>query len=205
MTKMRLGLSLLGAGLALGLTFASSAMAADPTEACAGCHGADGVSTDPHVPTIAGLSAAYLTSTMKAYADKQRPCAEATVASGAKKGSKTDMCAVAKETSAADVAALSAAYAGKKFVAAKQTADAALAAKGKDLHDKLCDKCHTEKGSVAEDDAGLLAGQWMPYLAAQLNDYKSGKRPVPTKMQPKLDQVQVGDIDALVNYYGAGK
>jgi len=45
----------------------------------------------------------------------------------------------------------------------------------------------------------------MPYLKAQMVDYKTGKRPVPTKMQPKLDQVQTSDFDALVAYYGSAK
>jgi cytochrome c553 len=35
--------------------------------------------------------------------------------------------------------------------------------------------------------------------------YKAGKRPVPTKMQPKLDQVQPADFDALAAYYGSFK
>jgi sulfide dehydrogenase cytochrome subunit len=32
------------------------------------------------------------------------------------------------------------------------------AAKGKAIHACACDKCHTEGGSVVEDDAGILAG-----------------------------------------------
>jgi sulfide dehydrogenase cytochrome subunit len=197
-----LKMSLLTAGLSLA---ASGALAADVAASCAGCHGVDGVSTDSAVPTIAGMSVDYLADTLHAYKKKARPAAEVTISAGDKKGTKSDMFKIVADLSDADIDNLAKTFAQKKFVRAKQTADAALAAKGKDLHDKLCDKCHTEGGSVAGDDSGILAGQWIPYLKAQLVDYKSGKRPAPTKMQPKIDQVQPADIDALAAYYGSAK
>ncbi len=191
--------------LVVGLSVAPSAMAADLTAACAGCHGVDGVSTDAKVPTISGMSAEYLKDVLRQYKKKTRPAEEVTIAAGDKKGTKSDMYKAVADLSDADIATVANAFAAKKFVRAKQAADAALAAKGKAIHDKLCEKCHTEGGSVADDDAGILAGQWIPYLKAQLADYKSGKRPVPSKMQPKLDEVQPGDLDALANYYGSEK
>lgn len=200
MNKM-LSISLLTAGLSL----ASGAMAADLAAACAGCHGTDGVSTDPNSPTIAGLSNDYIAGALQDYKKKTRPSAEMTIAAGDKKGTKSDMNQAAANLSEADIAALAKTFSEKKFVKAKQTADAALAAKGKEIHDKLCDKCHTEGGSVAGDDAGILAGQWMAYTKTQLTYYKSGKRPVPTKMKPKLDEVKDTDLDALAAYYGSAK
>ncbi len=191
--------------VAVGLSLTSGALAADPVEACAGCHNKDGVSTDSKVPTLAGMSAKYLSDTIGDYQKKARPCPEATVINGDKKGSKTDMCQVVKDLSAADIAKIAQYYSNQTYVKAKQTSDAALAAKGKDIHVKLCDKCHTEGGTVADDDSGFLGGQWMPYLEAQLKDFKAGKRPVPTKMKPKLDEVQDSDIPALVQYYGSVK
>jgi sulfide dehydrogenase cytochrome subunit len=191
--------------LAVGLSMATGVMAADLAASCAGCHGTDGVSTDANSPTIAGLSPDYLTAALTDYKKKARPSVEVTIASGEQKGQKSDMNKAVATLTDADIAALSKTFSEKKFVKAKQTADAALAAKGKEIHDKLCDKCHTEGGSIAGDDAGILAGQWMPYLKTQLVAYKAGKRPVPTKMQPKLDQVQQADIDALVAYYGSAK
>jgi cytochrome c553 len=58
---------------------------------------------------------------------------------------------------------------------------------------------------VAEDDGGILAGQPLAYLKAQLADYKSGKRSAPTKMKPKTDALQPADIDALAAYYASFK
>jgi sulfide dehydrogenase cytochrome subunit len=191
--------------VAAGLSLASGAMAADLAATCVGCHGTDGVSTDPNSPTIAGLSNDYIVASLQDYKKKARPSVEVTIGAGEKKGQKGDMIQAVTNLSEADINALAKTFSEKKFVRAKQTADAALAAKGKEIHDKLCDKCHTEGGSVASDDSGILAGQWMPFLKTQLVAYKAGKRPVPTKMQPKLDQVQAADFDALVAYYGSFK
>jgi sulfide dehydrogenase cytochrome subunit len=202
--KNLFGFSVLTSGLLLGLSLATSAMATDATS-CAGCHGTDGVSTDANVPIIAGLSAGYITATMGDYKKKERPCADMAVLAGDKKGSKTDMCKVAADLNAADLDQIAKTFAAKKFVPFKQAADPALAAKGKALHANLCEKCHTEGGSVADDDAGILAGQAAGYIKTQLIDFKSGKRPMPAKMQPKFEPVQPADIDALTQFYASFK
>lgn len=205
MMKKFFGLSLLASGALLGLSMATSAMAADPTASCAGCHGTDGVSATATVPTIAGMSATYLTATLNDYKKKERPCTEMAVVAGDKKGTKTDMCKVVADLSAADIDAAAKSFAAKKFVRFKQDADAALAAKGKAIHDAQCEKCHTEGGSVADDDAGILAGQPAAYNKDQLTAYKSGKRAAPSKMKPKSDALAPADIDALAAYYASFK
>ena len=205
MKKKLFALSVLASGAVLGLTLATGAMAADPAAVCAGCHGPDGVTTDANIPSIAGASAAYIAATLNDYKKKERPCAEVAFVAGDKKGTKSDMCKITAELSAADIDQLGKTFAAKKFAPFKQTVDAALAAKGKAVHAAQCDKCHTEGGSVADDDAGILAGQPMAYLKAQLTDYKSGKRTPPTKMKPKIDAITAGDIDALAAFYASGK
>ncbi len=39
---------------------------------CAGCHGADGIATNPQYPNLAGQNAPYLVLAMKAYKDGSR-------------------------------------------------------------------------------------------------------------------------------------
>lgn len=174
-------------------------------ESCNNCHGKDGVSTEPDVPTIAGFSAAYLADTMAAYKNKQRPCPATKYRAGAKKGQQTDMCKSASELSDADIEAVAKHYAGKKFVRANQSFDAALAKKGKELHELHCEKCHSEGGSLAEDDASILAGQHKAYLAQSFKEYQSGKRPMDEKMKPKIEKLQKADFDALTEYYASFK
>ena len=79
-------------------------------------------------------------------------------------------------------------FSKQKFVQAKdQEFDAKLAKKGAKLHDKYCEKCHADGGTSSEDDAGILAGQWVPYLRYTLADMQVGKSHVPKKMKKKLN------------------
>ena len=185
--------------------YAFAASAADLAENCANCHGKDGASTESSVPVIGGMSANYIGDALKGYKDSSRYCPETTYKAGDKKGTKTTMCAVAKDLAPTDISALATSFAGKKFVRPAQSPNAALVAKGKDVHDANCEKCHSEGGSVASDDAGILAGQWMPYLAQFFKEVQSGQRQVPKKMKVKTDPLSSADFDALVAYYGSFK
>lgn len=172
-------------------------------DTCASCHGNNGVSTEADVPTIAGYSAEYFSGAMSAYKNNERPCPETDIRTGEKKGTKSDMCRNVKGLSDADIAQVAKFYAGQKFVRSTQNFDPVLAKKGKEIHDAKCDKCHLDGGSVASDDAGILAGQRMQYLKAQFENFKSGKRMPPKKMKVKIDKLEKDDIDALVNFYGS--
>lgn len=174
-------------------------------ESCAGCHGKDGASTEAGIPTIGGMSAKFLESTFKAYKGKERPCAEVAIVAGADKGKKSDMCKAVEGLSDEDVKALSKLYAGKKFVRANQKFDAALAEKGKEAHKAKCEKCHSEGGSVAADEAGILAGQQIGYMTATLKEYMSEKRPMEKKMKAKFEGMDEETINALANYYASFK
>ena len=190
----------------LGLSAATGARAADAAqlaEQCADCHGENGVSKEPSVPTIAGMSAYFLTDTMAIYKERGRPCVEAEYLAGASKGSKTDMCKIADELSDEDAEALAEYYAGKAFVPASQEFDSGKVALGQEVHDAACKKCHEAGGAVAEDDAGFLAGQWMPYLRQVFEHYAAGDRPMPKKMQPKFDDLSADDREAFLHYYAS--
>ncbi len=196
---------LAGAGL-LGLSLASGVRAADVNqlaENCANCHGKEGASHNSDIPTIGGYSAKYIDGSLTAYKGKERPCPEAKYVNGPKKGQSTDMCKVANELSAADIKLVAEYFAGKKFVRAKQKFDAALAADGKKIHADHCEKCHTEGGSVADDDSGILAGQWTPYVAEAFKEFDSGKRPMDKKMKPKYEKLDKAKKEALLNYYAS--
>ncbi len=195
----------LGYVAVLALALAGSAWGADIIENCVGCHGKDGASTESDVPIIGGYSAKYLTDSLTNYKNKERPCPEVKYNAGELKGQTTDMCTVASKLSDGDITAVSDTLSKKPFVRAKQTADAAKAEHGKQIHDAQCKKCHEDGGSSPEDDAGILAGQWMPYIRHSFEEYSSGKRPMPKKMKPKVDELTKDDIDALVDYYGSFK
>lgn len=189
--------------VAMALALAPAAWSATPDQACADCHGKDGASTESDVPVIGGVSAAYLTDAMEAYRDSKRPCAETAYRAGDKKRPKTDMCKIATKLSAEDTAAVVKDLAAEPFVRAKQKFDAAKAATGKKIHDTQCEKCHSEGGSVADDDAGILAGQWMPYMKETFTQYTKGSRPQPEKMKVKFNALKPDEQEALLHYYAS--
>jgi len=187
----------------LALAFAGAAAAAAPEQACADCHGKDGASTESDVPVIGGVSEQYLIDSMAAYRDSKRPCPETAYRAGDKKRPKTDMCKIAGKLAADDTARIAKELAGKPFVRAKQKFDAAKAATGKKVHDTQCEKCHSEGGSLAEDEAGILAGQWLPYLKETFAQYMKGARPQPEKMKVKFNALKPDEQEALLHYYAS--
>lgn len=192
------------AGLAVGAAFSASAaeekpkmmMGADAAmlaNTCAGCHGTDGNSQGPAAPTIAGLSPTYFEETMAGFASGEIPA--------------TIMNRIAKGYTEDEIKTMAKFYADKPFTKATQSFDTTLAAKGAKLHDKYCEKCHAEGGQSAEDDAGVLAGQWTPYVNWTLADYKAGDREATKKMKKKLSEMLEREgsdgVMALLNYYAS--
>lgn len=158
---------------------------------CAGCHGTDGSSVGPSMPSIAGMDPEVFVDAMRDYqADKRNA---------------TIMNRIAKGYTAQQLQDMAWFFARQRMQLKPQEYDAALAAHGKQLHEKYCEKCH--EGGGRPGDAGTLAGQWMPYLEHTMADFLSGKRDWPRKMQRKVDAAIAEDgaqaIPALIHYYGS--
>ncbi len=170
------------------MTGASTTMLANT---CAGCHGGKGVSAGPSIPTLAGISSVYLVETMEAYKTDEVP--------------STIMGRLAKGYTTAEFEQLGEYFSKQTFVAAKQDFDAAKAEKGAKIHDKYCEKCHSEGGTLAEDDSGILKGQWKSYLAAQMMDFHNKDRKATKKMAKKmkkmLNKEGSAGAEALVEFY----
>ena len=130
---------------------------------CDGCHGENGVSQWNDVPTIAGIDAFVHADALYVYRDEARPCAMSEYRCGAER-EPTDMCAITKDLSDDQIEAIAEHYAALPFVPAQQEFDADFAASGKVIHDRDCSRCHSDGGSNPEDEASILAGQWMGYM-----------------------------------------
>ena len=160
---------------------------------CAGCHGTNGASQGPAAPTISGLSTDYFVELMQGFANDEIP--------------NTIMGRIAKGYTEEEIVAMADYYGKHPFVKAEQKYDKKLVKKGGKLHDKYCEKCHSDGGQSAEDDSGVLAGQWTPYVKWSLADYRSGDREMTKKMAKKLNKLveKEGDkgIDALLAYYAS--
>lgn len=179
---------------ACGLLTTGSVLAAPPSAemlgfTCAACHGYDGASNGPATPSIAGMPSVYFIETMKAFKSGERPA--------------TVMDRIAKGYSDEEIEIMAKFFAATTPVPAKQTFDAAKASKGAKIHEKACEKCHSDGGQHPEEDAGALAGQWIPYLTFAFEDFTSGIRPMDKKMAAKVEKLSKDDLEALIHYYGS--
>jgi cytochrome c553 len=146
------------------------------------------------VPTIAGVSAEYLENEMAAYRSGARSCSPP---------SASDMCAMAKQASAADVRSTAEWFAAQPFVAARQVTDPALVLRGRAVHEKRCAACHSSGGGGTSYHDGILAGQWQPYLETTLRAFQAGTRPQPAPMRAQTASLSADDIHAVAEFYAS--
>lgn len=170
---------------------------------CNGCHGDNGVSQWSDMPTIAGIDAFVHSEALYTYADGARPCETVEFRQGDTSRPATNMCDVSKGLSDEQIEALAGHYAALPFVPAAQEFDAELAAAGEVIHERDCSRCHSDGGSNPEDEASILAGQWMGYLERALAEFKAGDREKPSMGLDKIGALSDADVKALLNYYAS--
>lgn len=170
---------------------------------CNDCHGDDGVSQWDDMPTIAGIDAFVHSEALYVYRDRARPCATTEYRQGDTSRAPTNMCDAVQDLSDEQIEAIAEHYAALPFVPAKQPFDAALAEQGQAIHDKACARCHSDGGSNPEDEASILAGQWMGYMRTTFAEYASGEREQPIAMKRTMDPLTEEEVEALLHYYAS--
>lgn len=170
---------------------------------CADCHGENGVSTESDIPTIAGASDIFLMETLQAYKTKTRIAIESKYRAGDTTRAATDMQQLVKDMTDEQIDKIAEHFAGLEFVPAKQEFDPVLAEKGAKIHAMRCKKCHEDGGSSVDDDSGILAGQWTPYLRESLKLYRAGERAMQEKMKVKVDKLKDEQVEALLHFYAS--
>lgn len=174
----------------------SAQVLADPSAAmmantCAGCHGTDGKSVGPASPNLAGMSETYFIDTMTAFKEGTRPA--------------TIMDRIAKGYSEAQIESMATYFAEKPVYKANVPHDAAKAKAGADVYDSACSKCHDDNGALPDDDAGILAGQWLPYLQHSMADFQAGGREMPKKMKKEVEKLSDAEIEAALHFFASQK
>ncbi len=196
LTKKVLTLVVLG-----GLSVSGNSLAEMPTaqalaNTCAGCHGTDGSSNGPATPSLAGISVDYFKDAMESYQEKDGRFS-------------TIMGRIAKGYTKEEIALMADYFSRQTMVRKEQKFDAKLAKQGAKHHKKYCEKCHEDGGRSSEDDAGILAGQWMEYLHYTMDDFTNGRRDMPKKMKKRVSKLEKKHgpeaLEALINYYGSQK
>lgn len=189
--------------VALGMPALASADLDALMQKCNDCHGDNGVSQWTDMPTIAGLAEFVHADALYIYMDGARPCADSEYRQGDTSRPVTNMCDIAANLTEDQIDELAAAYAELPYVPATQEFDASLVDAGKALHDKHCDRCHSDAGMNPDDEAGMLGGQQMGYLRSMFEQYAAEEREQPGKMKEVMDMLSPDDVEALVNYYGS--
>jgi cytochrome c553 len=149
--------------------------------ACAGCHGEQGVSTNPSAPSLAGQDAQYLAAAIKAYKDGTRD--DATM-----KGLVASLDAGVVQ----NLAAFYRAQPPQPLNVRKPLTTVEWA--------QRCDRCHGVNGNSTDPRSPALAGQRADYLKKVLNDYRTGVRKSP-QMAAMSGVLTEEDIDKLAAYY----
>ena len=187
------------------------------SDTCLGCHGPGGISEGPATPTISGMSEIYIIAAMLAYKyDNDEDKVEAIIEADPEledveffARTATVMDRIAKGYSEAEIKILAKYFASLPFQAAAQDVNKKQAKAGAEIHELHCEKCHENGGSSAEDDAGVLAGQWIPYLEYTMADFSSGDREMPKKMRKQMKDAHAafgdGSVADLIQFYASQK
>ena len=157
----------------------------EATASCAGCHGENGVSTDPATPSLAGQDAQYFAAALQGY----------------KEGSRTDttMKALAAGLDDSAIKNLSAYYASLTPRAPKVTKPLTTAQWA-----QRCDRCHGLNGNSTDVRTPALAAQRADYLERVLLSYQSGARKSP-QMAAMSAVLSEEDIAGLAAHYARQK
>jgi len=155
------------------------------TVGCAGCHGDQGVSSNPATPSLAGQDAEYLVAALRAYKNGAR--ADETM--------KT-LAGPLDDTTMKNIAAY---YAGQE----PQALNIRPPSTTQEWTQK-CDRCHGLNGNSTDPRIPALAAQRVEYLQTALHEFQTGSRKSP-EMHAMSDVLSEDDIKNLATYYAHQK
>lgn len=153
-----------------GVALAACTVAAQPdveagrakAQACAACHGADGNSPTPEVPSLAGQTWRYLYIQLRDFKEGRR--------------SNPIMSPMAQPLSREDMIAVANFFAAQPLKPQAFAVDGAKAKLGKAKADEtLCTMCHLG-GFMGQNEIPRVAGQNYQYVVAQLKAFKDRTR-----------------------------
>ncbi len=178
--------------LALPARAADLAAGQARAEPCAACHGAQGVSDNPAIPSLAGQRDQFLQWQLVFFRSGRR--------------ANEIMGPMAADLSDEDVRNLGAYFASlPRGQAQDSEADPALRQAGEALAaEHRCAACHNDN-FLGKQAAPAIAGQHREYLAKALSDYRSNARPSTgvAAMTEAASQLGDDDITALAAFLEA--
>ena len=175
--------------------FLSTAHAENKTEAlantCNNCHGVNGVSAGPSMPSIGGQPESYLKTIMLEWKTGVRYSAT--------------MGRLIKGYSDEQISELAAYFSKKPWVPAAQQTDAKLVALGKKVTMR-CAACHGETGSINDGETPNLNGQWAQYLELEALKYRDDAVAMPNRqMRNAAKKLSDEEVKAVAAFYASQK
>ncbi len=161
-------------------------MAAD-SAVCVACHGPDGNSVNPAVPSLAAQPAQFLSTSLYMFREGNRK--------------DPQMSPMAKGLSNADLNELGAYFSKQKAAPPRHKSSVENAAAGPGLAKKFnCSQCHGP-ALLGQQHIPRLAGQQYEYLGVQLRGFKAGTRAdIDGNMTSAAQALTDKDIEVLVDY-----
>ena len=150
-------------------------------DACAGCHGEQGVSGTPTTPSLAGQDAEYTAAALRAYKDGTR--------------NNETMKGLATPLDDAAIKNLAAYYATQQPQAPKVRKPLTT-----QEWTERCERCHGLNGNSTSPRLPALAGQRTDYLIKVLLAYRTGARKS-SEMAAMSGDLTENDIDNLAAYF----
>jgi cytochrome c553 len=153
------------------------------SEACESCHGGDGNTTNPSMPTLAGQDARYFIKAMEHYQDGRRQ--------------HQQMFEAVKGLSEQEVNDLATYYAAEQ----PRRRDVRAPLKSTEWIAR-CERCHGVDGNSSDPRFPMLAGQDETYLVNTLKAFASGARQQ-RAMHAMSDQLSPMDIERISAYFAS--
>jgi cytochrome c553 len=150
---------------------------------CVKCHGANGVSTTPGTPNLAGQQPHYFVAALQEYLNGTRET--------------SPMHALIRGLDKLDMDSL-ALYFGSQTPLQRPKAAVGDAAAG-ERHTVLCAGCHGLQGVSSDSSTPSLAGQDAVYLVNAIKAYRAKRRNEP--MQRAVAALSDKDVDDIAAYY----
>jgi len=156
-------------------------------EMCAPCHGKDGISEQPTVPSIGGQWNDYVVLALFQFRNGHRP--------------SDIMGPIAKPLTDNDLGNLAKYYESlKPWAPSRQSSGAALATGPALTQQKNCVQCHAP-GLPGQQSIPRIAGQHIDYLTAQLRGFRAGTRgDIDGNMSAAVKDLTDADIASLADY-----
>ncbi len=181
--------ALVTTALAVAATLAHAGMeeGRQKAEVCAACHGAEGNSPSPAIPSLAGQPKQFIVSALFMFREGRR---------------KNDaMMPFAEKLKNADLNDLALFFSSQKMNAPKRATAAENFALGKTITEKNnCVACHTAT-LTGQQHIPRLAGQQIDYLREQLKLFRASTRAdFDGTMTSAVQGLTPGDIEILADY-----